>query len=153
MSDSTHPAAVTATGSPASGTSTGSATSPMVWPSLRYADALAAIEFLTTALGFQATALYTSASDPAIVEHAELRWPLGGGIMLGSERESSPGPPCVGQGACYVVTDDPDGLFARATAGGATVIRGLSDTDYGSRDFSVRDHEGNLWSFGTYAGA
>ena len=27
---------------------------------------------------------------------------------------------------------------------------GLTDTDYGSRDFSVRDPEGNLWSFGTY---
>jgi len=29
----------------------------------------------------------------------------------------------------------------------------LSDTDYGSRDFSVRDPEGNLWSFGTYGPA
>ena len=27
------------------------------------------------------------------------------------------------------------------------------DTDYGSRDFTVRDPEGNLWSFGTYRGA
>ena len=27
----------------------------------------------------------------------------------------------------------------------------LTDTDYGSRDFSVRDPEGNVWSFGTYA--
>ena len=26
----------------------------------------------------------------------------------------------------------------------------LTDLDYGSRDFSVRDPEGNLWSFGTY---
>jgi uncharacterized glyoxalase superfamily protein PhnB len=29
-------------------------------------------------------------------------------------------------------------------------VHGLVDTDYGSRDFSVRDPEGNLWSFGTY---
>ena len=28
---------------------------------------------------------------------------------------------------------------------------GLTDQDYGSRDFSARDLEGNLWSFGTYA--
>ena len=28
---------------------------------------------------------------------------------------------------------------------------GLTDTDYGSRDFSARDPEGNVWSFGTYA--
>ena len=26
----------------------------------------------------------------------------------------------------------------------------IIDTDYGSRDFSVRDPEGNVWSFGTY---
>jgi uncharacterized glyoxalase superfamily protein PhnB len=28
--------------------------------------------------------------------------------------------------------------------------RWLTDTDYGSRDFAVRDPEGNHWSFGTY---
>jgi uncharacterized glyoxalase superfamily protein PhnB len=50
------------------------------------------------------------------------------------------------------VTDDPDGLFARATAAGAEVISGLHETDYGSRDFAVRDPEGNRWSFGTYRG-
>ncbi len=26
----------------------------------------------------------------------------------------------------------------------------LTDQDYGSRDFAVRDAEGNVWSFGTY---
>ena len=26
----------------------------------------------------------------------------------------------------------------------------ITDTDYGSRDFTVRDPEGNLWAFGTY---
>ena len=26
----------------------------------------------------------------------------------------------------------------------------LADQDYGSRDFAVRDPEGNIWSFGTY---
>ena len=25
-----------------------------------------------------------------------------------------------------------------------------TDQDYGSRDFSARDPEGNIWSFGTY---
>jgi uncharacterized glyoxalase superfamily protein PhnB len=28
----------------------------------------------------------------------------------------------------------------------------MSETDYGSRGFSVKDAEGNRWSFGTYAG-
>jgi uncharacterized glyoxalase superfamily protein PhnB len=26
----------------------------------------------------------------------------------------------------------------------------LTDQDYGSRDYTARDPEGNLWSFGTY---
>jgi uncharacterized glyoxalase superfamily protein PhnB len=26
----------------------------------------------------------------------------------------------------------------------------LMETDYGSRDFTLRDPEGNVWAFGTY---
>jgi uncharacterized glyoxalase superfamily protein PhnB len=33
---------------------------------------------------------------------------------------------------------------------GADVAPELTDTDYGSRDFTVRDPEGNLWALGTY---
>lgn len=32
----------------------------------------------------------------------------------------------------------------------AEVVRELTETDYGSREFSVPDLEGTLWSFGTY---
>jgi uncharacterized glyoxalase superfamily protein PhnB len=123
-----------------------------VWPSLRYADAPAAIEFLTAAFGFVATAVYRAEDDDTVVHHAELAWPPGGGIMLGTQRESADWPAATGQAACYVVTDDPDGLYSRAVSAGAGVVREPADQDYGSREFSVRDPEGNLWSFGTYAG-
>ena len=53
----------------------------------------------------------------------------------------------------YVVTDNPDALHDRALAAGATLVRALNDTDYGSREFAVKDPEGNRWSFGTYRGA
>ena len=33
---------------------------------------------------------------------------------------------------------------------GAEIVRELTDTDYGSHDFGVRDPEGHVWSFGTY---
>jgi uncharacterized glyoxalase superfamily protein PhnB len=75
--------------------------------------------------------------------------------MLGSARppdEEDAWPAQPGAFGAYVVTDDPDGLFGRATAAGAEVLAGLHDTDYGSRDFAVRDPEGNRWSFGTYRG-
>lgn len=35
---------------------------------------------------------------------------------------------------------------------GAEILTELADTDYGSREFSLSDPEGNLWSFGTYPG-
>jgi uncharacterized glyoxalase superfamily protein PhnB len=125
---------------------------PQVWPTLRARDARALICFLTEAFGFTETAVY---ADGDTVHHAELSWPPGGGIMLGSARPSEAGEPFPSQPGtfgAYVVTDDPDGLFARATAAGARVIRELYDTDYGSRDFAVLDPEGNRWSFGTYRG-
>ena len=46
--------------------------------------------------------------------------------------------------------DDVDAHHARAVAAGAEVVRAPAATDYGARDYSVRDLEGRLWSFGTY---
>lgn len=125
-----------------------------VWPILTYRDARAAMTFLRDAFGFKETVVIARESDPSIVEHAEMRWPLGGGVMLGSAgKDDSPfGQRTPGNDSVYVVCDDPDGLFDRATTAGAEVVRGLADADYGSRGFTVRDLDGNLWSFGTYGG-
>lgn len=30
------------------------------------------------------------------------------------------------------------------------IVMGLTDQDYGSREYAARDSEGNLWCFGTY---
>jgi hypothetical protein len=50
------------------------------------------------------------------------------------------------------VADDIDALHTHAVAG-AEIITPLHDTDYGSRDFGIKDPEGNRWMFGTYPGA
>jgi len=50
----------------------------------------------------------------------------------------------------YVVVDDPDALHARAEAAGVDILEGLTERSYGSREFVVRDLEGNIWCFGTY---
>ena len=131
--------------------STSQSTRTAVWPALRYRDARAAIRFLVEALGFEELVVYGEGDR---VDHAELRWPKGGGIMLGSAREDSviaSLPP--GTGAIYLVTDEPDALYEQARAAGADIMREPFDTDYGSRDFTARDPEGVIWSFGTYAGA
>lgn len=125
-----------------------------VWPTLTFRDGRAMATFLVEAFGFRQTALYAREDDPSIIEHGEMRWPLGGGIMFGTAcKDAGPfGERTPGHDSVYVVCDDPDALFTRATAAGAEVIRGLRDEDYGSRGFVVRDPEGNLWSFGTYWG-
>jgi uncharacterized glyoxalase superfamily protein PhnB len=132
---------------------TSTAPPAQVWPTLRANDARALIRFLVDAFGFTETAVY---GDGDRVDHAQLDWPLGGGIMLGSAREpdtdDDPWPLLPGTFGAYVVTDDPDALHARATAAGAQVVRPVNETDYGSREFMVVDPEGNRWSFGTYRG-
>jgi uncharacterized glyoxalase superfamily protein PhnB len=134
-------------------TETTSDTPKNVWPCVNYVDARAAIRFLTEAFGFVDTIVVPGESDDVVV-HAELRWPEGGGVMLGTagraDSEFSQLPTSCA--SLYVVTDDPHGVFERATKAGAKVVREMRDEDYGSTGFSVADPEGNLWSFGTYRG-
>jgi uncharacterized glyoxalase superfamily protein PhnB len=122
-----------------------------VWPTFRYRDAPAAIRFLREAFGFEEVAVYPGESD-GMVAHAELRWPEGGGIMLGSHRDDGQGPK-PGTGSVYIVAEDVDALHDRAQRAGAVIVRPLTDQEYGSREFTARDPEGVIWSFGTYSGA
>ena len=56
-----------------------------VWPSLRCRDARELIKFLTEAFGFEETLVV---EDAGTVHHGELRWPVGGGVMLGDRRDT-----------------------------------------------------------------
>jgi uncharacterized glyoxalase superfamily protein PhnB len=119
------------------------------YPTFRYRDARAAIDWLVEALGFEAGMVVDDEGDRDVA-HAQLT--LGSGmIMLGSEASSADKwGSHAGQGWVYVAVDDPDALYERAKAAGAEVVMEPTDTDYGSRDFAIRDPEGNLWNFGTY---
>lgn len=125
---------------------------PTVWPALRYDDAPGALRFLVDVLGFrEALRVPDDAGD---IVHAELRWPEGGAVMLGSTKHCE-GPHALmsaGANSAYVVTDRVDAVYARAKAAGAEIVSELEDTDYGSHTFGLRDPEGNLWTFGTYRG-
>jgi uncharacterized glyoxalase superfamily protein PhnB len=120
-----------------------------VWPTLRSPDARALIDFLVAAFGFVEVVAY---EEDGVIHHAQLAWPEGGGVMLGDERPGTDWSKQPGTGASYVVTADPDAVHERAVASGAEIVRGLTDQDYGSREFAARDRDGNLWSFGTYRG-
>ena len=120
-----------------------------IGPVLVYDDAQAAIEYLTQTFGFKEHAVHRT--PEGLIAHAELEY-LGSYIGLsergkGGERSIFDlGPCCV-----YVVVDDPDAHHDVAVAAGADVIMELQDQDYGSRDYAVRDPEGFVWAFGTYA--
>jgi uncharacterized glyoxalase superfamily protein PhnB len=55
-----------------------------------------------------------------------------------------------GTAVVYVAVDEVDSLHERARDAGAEIVMAPTDQDYGSRDFTARDPEGNLWSFGTH---
>jgi uncharacterized glyoxalase superfamily protein PhnB len=124
---------------------------PQVWPTLRADDARALIRFLVDVFGFEETAVYGEGDR---VDHAQLSWPAGGGIMLGSANRGDNDEWALSPGTfgAYVVADDIKPIFDRAVKAGAEIIRQPADTDYGSHEFAARDPEGNLWSFGTYRG-
>lgn len=120
----------------------------MIIPAFRYDDARAAIAFLCEAFGFEEHASYED--DDGVVMHAELKRGESY-IMLGQTREENRERVPAGPSTVYVVAEDVDALHARAAAAGAEIVEGLTERDYGSREFSARDPAGNVWSFGTYA--
>ena len=114
-------------------------------PTIRYTDAPAAIDFLERAFGFERKAVY---GDGDVIHHAELTCGRGM-VMLGSTGRGDPQFD-TRKSSAYVIVADPDAVHDRAKAAGAEITRELQDTDYGSREFSATDPEGNVWSFGTY---
>ena len=125
-----------------------------VIPALQYQDAPAAIEFLCRAFGFEKNAVYEG--EGGSIAHAQLK--LGNGmVMLGSVKDTEYGKLLVRPRdaggvtmSVYVVVEDADAHFARAKAAGAEIAREPVTQDYGGRDYTCKDPEGNVWTFGTY---
>ena len=124
---------------------------PRIYPTLRCSDAEAMIVWLKDVLGFTEHAVYRG---DGVVQHAELAFGSAM-IMLGQDRDDAYGQR-VGSldarrtDAIYVAVDDADALHEKVKASGAKIEMAPYDTDYGSRDFSCRDPEDNLWHFGTF---
>jgi uncharacterized glyoxalase superfamily protein PhnB len=128
-----------------------------VIPTLRYRDALAAIDWLCRNFGFEKH-MVVLGDDKRTVHHAQLT--LGGGmLMLGSaDNDSDFGkyirqPDEVGgfeTQSPYLVVRDADAVYAKVKADGGEIVMDIHDEDYGGRGFSCRDPEGRLWYLGTY---
>lgn len=122
-------------------------------PALRYRNAKAAIDWLCKALGFEARMVVPGEGDR--IAHAELV--LENGMIMLGDSETEYGhlvaAPFKGQSVTqglYVVVADVDGHYARAKEAGAEIVLDLKTQDYGGRDYTCRDLEGHVWTFGTY---
>jgi uncharacterized glyoxalase superfamily protein PhnB len=123
---------------------------PTVWLTLRVRNAPELIDYYVDTFGFVVAARY---GEGETVHHAQLLWPEGsGGIMLGTHKPDGEWSREPGTAGGYIVTADPDMLYERVLQHKADIVQPLAETDYGARQFIVRDPEGNLWSFGDYRG-
>jgi uncharacterized glyoxalase superfamily protein PhnB len=126
-----------------------------VIPALRYRDAAAAVDFLCDAFGFDRHLVI--AGDDGRIAHAELSFGSGM-IMLGSHPHEGPygqwvqppGEDRMATQGLYVIVTDVDAHYARALENGAEILLEPRDEDYGGRDYTCRDAEGHIWTFGSY---
>jgi uncharacterized glyoxalase superfamily protein PhnB len=128
---------------------------PSLVPLMRYRDVSAAIDWLCTALGFEKQ---VAVSDPdGGVYYAQLTY--GNSlVMIGSVRDTELDklmrqPDEVGgieTQSCYLVVEDADAHYARATAAGAEIVLDIKSDGLGRRGYSCKDPEGHIWNFGTY---
>lgn len=122
---------------------------PNIFPVLQYKDARASIDWLIRAFGFEKQAEF--AGPDGTIVHAELAFGAGV-IAISTATSPTPGNPWsdVRQGI-YALVDNVDAHHDRSKGAGAEIVRPLQDMEYGSREYSARDLDGHLWSFGTYA--
>lgn len=135
---------------------------PKGWPrmssSVFYDDALAAIDFLRDAFGFEVELVV---EHDGRVDHSQLSY--GGGMVMVSTAGSTEVKPDANWrqsprdlGGCsqaiMFYVDDVDAHHARAAAAGAEVIHGPATDDYGEdywsdRSYMCKDPEGHVWAF------
>ncbi len=127
----------------------------VIIPTLRYKDALKAIEWLCSAFGFEKHLVVPG--ENGTINHAQLRFG-NAMIMLGSENDNEYGrllkTPDDLKGlntqAPYIVVEDIDEHYTKAIQEGAEILIEIKDEDYGGRAYTCRDHEGHIWNFGSY---
>lgn len=130
---------------------TGPVEAPRLYPTFRYRDAAAMIDWLERAFGFKVHARYMDGDQ---IAHAQLSFGSSM-IMLGQARDDEFGamvgaPGENGGKSVYIAVDDADAAYERARTAGATILEAPTDRGYGSREFICADPEGVVWCLGTY---
>jgi uncharacterized glyoxalase superfamily protein PhnB len=128
---------------------------PPLIPAVAYNDAPAGIRWLTDVLGLRLVRQWEM--PDGTIAHAELAWRSS--LVFVHSRPPKENPwSVVGPASIALAADSPEIVTAhyeRAVAAGADIVRPAYDSKTpafpeGSRQFDVRDAEGNLWTIGTY---
>jgi len=127
----------------------------VIIPTMKYKDALVAIEWLCNAFGFEKHLVV--AGENETIAHAQLKFG-NAMIMLGSENNSefdkfvkTPNDlKGINTQTPYIIVEEIDNHYQRAIAAGARIVLDIKDEDYGGRGYSCQDPEGHIWNFGSY---
>jgi uncharacterized glyoxalase superfamily protein PhnB len=127
---------------------------PWLSPYLTVKSAEAALEFYQKAFGFEKR--NAMPGPDGRLGHVEVVW-NDAVIMFGPECSTSqakaPSTTSVASPvSLYVYCKDVDGLFARATAAGATAVLPPQDMHWGDRMCHLQDPDGHSWCFATHRG-
>jgi len=114
-------------------------------PWLSVADATAAVDFYARAFG--AVELERLEGEPGVVEVAQLSID-GASFWVQRDADSSPEVGgCRSSVRMILAVDDPDSVFARAVAAGATAIANVAE-GHGWRAGRIADPSGHHWEIG-----
>lgn len=105
---------------------------------LAVADIAAAIEFYTMQLGFKVGFIWGEPPTFAGVTLGDVQIFLAKGEPKGASKTVS----------AFFMVSDADGLYEFHRANGVEIPAEIGDREYGIRDYSVRDLDGNLLVFG-----
>ncbi|MGO8790644.1 MAG: VOC family protein [Terriglobia bacterium] len=122
----------------------------VVLPHITYQNVANALVWLTKAFGFIEHFRYGEPGGR--VDGAQMH--LGDAwIMLNSARPGSASPAQIGYQtqSLTVFVEDVDAHFERAKSAGAKIVEDLHETEYGERQYGVKDLEGHHWLFSRHA--
>jgi len=119
-----------------------------IMPYFFYEDVAASLDFLVKAFGFEILSVHKMPNGRIANAQATLG---GATVMMGPAQRQfgfeSPGKLPALHSGTVVYVDDVDAHCAHARAAGAKIEREPADQDYGVREYTARDREGNQWFF------
>lgn len=99
------------------------------------------LEFMKSA--FEAEIMEEQPGEQGEIWHGEAR--IGDTVIMVAKTQK--GHPA-GGGALYIWMENVDAAYRRALEAGATTMREPADQDYGTREATIKDTQGNAWWIG-----